>query len=86
MAYSGAFIGFVIMYLVPITVHLVTVRRKHVVDRGEYKTLISEKELEIAEFLKKKKINYIWEFGVHIGILIIGLYIFFAQLVALLMK
>lgn len=87
MSYAGAFVGFVIVYLVPIYIHLKSVRKKQVnsEERKSYFEMKAEGKFEnVAEFLlKKKRMNYNLEYGVHIVIMGVGVYIFISQLIDL---
>jgi len=80
MAYGGAFIGFIIVYLLPVGIHLVTLYRKQKFDNEQYNTL-NGKRPEIASFMKGKKTNYILEYGIHGAIMSVGVFIFIYQIV-----
>ena len=93
MSYSGAFIGFVIIYLLPIGIHLKTIYLRQKRDSKGYSSLNeprdkygedNQENLEIASFIEnKEKVNYPIEYGLHGIIMAVGVYIFVFQIVAL---
>lgn len=94
MSYGGAFIGFVIMYLVPVGIHLKALRDKQILDKQGHSILNASgntsvgvtkpRTFQIAEFLRRKtNINYYFEYGAHTIIMGIGTYIFVYQLISL---
>jgi len=93
MSYSGAFIGFVIIYLLPIGVHMKTLRLRQQHESQNYQALTeggkaSElQEEKIADFIQdKKNINYNLEYFVHGGIMAVGVSIFIIQFISLFEK
>ena len=95
MSYSGAFIGFVIIYLLPISMHFKALYLRKKRDNQEHISLnepggqhdTTQPLIEIASFIDtKEKINYGLEYGVHGVIMAVGLYIFIFQIVALFNK
>ena len=90
MKYGGAFIGFVIIYLLPVGIHLKALRTKQRVESEGYRSFKNESDnmkadyADLPDFLRKKdKINYVWEYGVHGVIMAVGVAIFISQLVGL---
>jgi len=90
MSYSGAFIGFVIIYLLPIGIHVKTLKLRQQHETQNYLALTegtkpSELQLEkIADFIQdKQKISYSMEYFVHGGIMAVGVSIFIIQFISL---
>lgn len=90
MSLAGAFIGFVIIYLLPVAIHFKALAQKQALEKKGYKSISDEGTSEasdIAEFLRKKQdINYVLEYGVHGLIMAVGVGIFIMQLVPLIEK
>ena len=91
MSYGGALIGFVIIYLLPVTIHLKSIRAKQIQERQCYTALYGEyglesfyNEVDIAKFLReKRRINYFFEYLFHGVILAVGMGILLSQGISL---
>jgi len=83
MTYAGAFIGFIITYLLPVSTHLKTIRRRQIREKENYgllKDAIGTKE-DIADFIQDKpRIYYTWEYVLYSVIMMIGTAIFVLQI------
>ena len=81
MTYAGAFIGFIITYLLPVATHVKTIRTRQKRERERYGLLDKEGAETIADFIQAKpKIYYAWEYILYGVIMAIGTAIFVLQI------